>query len=177
MSEDVRPGDDEVVEVIGSRKWYSLTAHEDYIRMSTIFIATAYGLIGLAYVWPNEFVRALPPLSGPQRTNIVALIDGFTGKVPLWAVLFIAVSLALFASLKYPKHAVTIHLSGIVVTAMYCAASFAGAFFSPGTFIVTALFVLFFGAQQWLTFDAVGAHHEAIAELLSETSVGKGVME
>lgn len=146
------------------RTLFALGREEDYTRLSTFFIATAYLVLSVAYFFPNELVRAPAPAVTDDRINIIAAIGDFSGRViPLWAIMFLLVSIALFASMKWSRWIVEVHLSGIVVTAMYCAASFASAWLSPGTYIVTIVFVLFFGAQQWLTFDAYGARREAIA--------------
>lgn len=118
--------------------------------MLSIVYAIGSMLLGVAYLYPDEFVRNPDPTKRTAPSSTVAFIESLT-RVPIWGVLFVIVAVMLFACLLFKRARDFFpyaHLASTVVLTMYTIASYTTAVINPGTYVTQALFVgmLAFGA-------------------------------
>ncbi|QZE10828.1 membrane protein [Gordonia phage ChisanaKitsune] len=127
-------------------------------RVESSISAVGFGLLGFAYLWPDEFVRN--PNSTTASKNVLATIESLTA-VPVWSVLFSLTALFIVVGLlpinvsygpdrTWHSNALlpSAHLAGMATTVGYTVALLATAALSPFTFISTAIFSFMVAGMQ-----------------------------
>lgn len=127
-------------------------------RVESVFSTVGFGFLGLAYLWPDEFVRN--PNAATASKNVLATIESLTA-VPVWSVLFSVTAIFILVGLL-PIHVSyggnktwhsnallpSAHLAGASVTVGYTIALLLTAALSPFTFITTAIFSTMIAGMQ-----------------------------
>lgn len=109
---------------------------------SSLVLVVVYLVVGIAYTFPDEFVRSPNPSRRTTQNSVVVFIENLTA-VPVWGIAFlvagvlIALSL-LFAERTGEKYIPYALLVGGVIFTMYSFASWATAIINENTYIATA---------------------------------------
>ena len=111
--------------------------------LSSWVLAGVYSLLGIAYLFPDEFVRNPDPAKRTAKSSVVAFIENLT-VVPVWGILFIITGITLMGALligrrnadqfvPYPL------LLGLVTFSMYSFASWSTTIINSGTYMVSSV--------------------------------------